>query len=439
MFRLGLRQEAWRPEHGEQGYLYSVRGVQLRMWSLGYLDRSDVTGELDYRTSQALLALQGWEGLARTGTVTGQVQVELFRGSRPKPTSHKAGHRLEIHRDRGVLLLLDGNDVVRAVHTSTGAGGATPSGSYRVYRKGSTRGRSRSRSGCRTPRTSWAGSRRTSTRTFPRIRPRTAASGFPPARRSASTRSSTSGLPSRSSEARRAVARDRRAQPRPRGRRSFGTKSTLGRAKPPIASKHGSLPRRSRRGRRGHAHLGCGNLGSLRRVGQVHAPGLPGSASSRSDPVNVVFHGWGTWGRAQSQVEFHAAWSTGSGSDQVFLDHGGCSVSTRSVRAARARASTSVSAASTGTRRSGGRPRGPRTTMTRPLPVPVRARRRRERARRQRLRPGPRRARGGVRCGWARDHRAWWGNTQSLKQCDGDFAASDGWTLFVPLHQVNHA
>ena len=137
MFRLGLRQEAWRPEHGEQGYLYSVRGVQLRMWSLGYLDRSDVTGELDYRTSQALLALQGWEGLARTGTVTGQVQVELFRGSRPKPTSHKAGHRLEIHRDRGVLLLLDGNDVVRAVHTSTGAGGATPSGSYRVYRKGS--------------------------------------------------------------------------------------------------------------------------------------------------------------------------------------------------------------------------------------------------------------------------------------------------------------
>ena len=35
--------------------------------------------------------------------------------------------------------------------------------------------------------------------------------------------------------------------------------------------------------------------------------------------------------------------------------------------------------------------------------------------------------------------RAWWGNTQSLKQCDGDFAASDGWTLFVRLHQVNHA
>jgi lipoprotein-anchoring transpeptidase ErfK/SrfK len=31
--------------------------------------------------------------------------------------------------------MLDGNEVVRAVHTSTGAGGATPGGGYRVYRK----------------------------------------------------------------------------------------------------------------------------------------------------------------------------------------------------------------------------------------------------------------------------------------------------------------
>ena len=32
----------------------------------------------------------------------------------------------------------------------------------------------------------------------------------------------------------------------------------------------------------------------------------------------------------------------------------------------------------------------------------------------------------------------WWGNTQSFKQCDGDFAGSDGWTVFVDLHQLNH-
>ncbi len=133
--RLGVRPGAWRPEPGEKGYVFSARGVQLRLWTLGFLDRSAVTGTLDYATSQALLAFQGWEGLARTGTVTGRTQVELFGASRPVPSAHRAGRRIEIHRDRGVLLTLEGNELIRAVHTSTGAYGATPSGTFRVYRK----------------------------------------------------------------------------------------------------------------------------------------------------------------------------------------------------------------------------------------------------------------------------------------------------------------
>jgi hypothetical protein len=132
---LGAPLEAWRPERGEQGYPYSVRGVQLRLSTLGYLDRYDVSGRLDYVTSQALLAFQGWEGLGRTGTITGSTQVRLFRADRPRPMTHRQGRRLEIHRDLGVLLMLDGNRVERAVHTSTGAGGVTPSGGFRVYRK----------------------------------------------------------------------------------------------------------------------------------------------------------------------------------------------------------------------------------------------------------------------------------------------------------------
>lgn len=133
--RLGLRPGEWRPERGEKGYLYSTRGVQLRLWTLGFLDRSDVTGTLDYATSQALLAFQGWEDLGRTGTVTGETQVALFRASSPKPSTHRPGRRIEIHRDLGVLLLVEQNEVQRAVHTSTGAWGATPAGTFRVYRK----------------------------------------------------------------------------------------------------------------------------------------------------------------------------------------------------------------------------------------------------------------------------------------------------------------
>ncbi|GIU95767.1 MAG: hypothetical protein KatS3mg012_2224 [Gaiellaceae bacterium] len=134
--RLGSRPGMPRLQEGEGGYPYSVRGLQLRLWTIGFLDRSDVTGSLDYRTSQALLAFQGWEGLAKTGTVTGRTQVELFKATRPKPRSHGgSGRRIEIHRDRGVLLVVEDGTVVRAVHTSTGAGGATPAGTFRVYRK----------------------------------------------------------------------------------------------------------------------------------------------------------------------------------------------------------------------------------------------------------------------------------------------------------------
>jgi hypothetical protein len=133
--RLGVRPGTWREQRGEKGYVYNLRGVQLRMFQLGYLARAQVTGTLDYATSQALLAFQGWEGLVRTGTVTGETQVALVHARLPRPSSRASGRHVEIHRDRGVLLLVEDGEVERAVHTSTGAGGATPSGSFRVYRK----------------------------------------------------------------------------------------------------------------------------------------------------------------------------------------------------------------------------------------------------------------------------------------------------------------
>jgi L,D-transpeptidase catalytic domain/Sporulation and spore germination len=132
--KLGVWPGSWREQRGEKGYAYSIRGVQLRMLQLGYLSRAQVTGSLDYTTSQALLAFQGWEDLARTGTVTGETQVALARANRPKPR-YRGGRHVEIHRDRGVLLLVERGEVERAVHTSTGAGGATPAGTFRVYRK----------------------------------------------------------------------------------------------------------------------------------------------------------------------------------------------------------------------------------------------------------------------------------------------------------------
>ena len=133
--RLGIRPVAWRAETGENDYPYVTRGVQLRLAALGYLDPGDVTGSADYLTEQALLAFQGWEELDRTGTVTGQTQVALFRAGAPRPAARRPGRRIEIHRDLGVLLLVEDGEVVRAVHTSTGAGGVTPFGDFKVYAK----------------------------------------------------------------------------------------------------------------------------------------------------------------------------------------------------------------------------------------------------------------------------------------------------------------
>jgi L,D-transpeptidase catalytic domain/Putative peptidoglycan binding domain/Sporulation and spore germination len=133
--RVGVWPGLWRATAGESSYVYSVRGVQLRLETLGYLERSSVTGSLDYLTEQALLAFQGWEGLTRTGTVTGGTQLALFRAARPEPLTHRPGKHVEIHRDEGVLLLVEDNEVRRALHTSTGSFGRTPAGSFHVYRK----------------------------------------------------------------------------------------------------------------------------------------------------------------------------------------------------------------------------------------------------------------------------------------------------------------
>ena len=132
----------WRPKQVPPtgavrpgAYPYSIRGVQLRLRDIRFLDQSEVTGTLDYQTSQALLAFQGWNGLPRTGTIDEGLLVALVRASRPQPGERAAGRRIEIHRDRSVVLMIENNEVVRAVHTSTGFYGVTRPGLFRVYSK----------------------------------------------------------------------------------------------------------------------------------------------------------------------------------------------------------------------------------------------------------------------------------------------------------------
>jgi hypothetical protein len=165
----------------------------------------------------------------------------------------------------------------------------------------------------------------------------------------------------------------------------------------------------------------------------------PATAVNRVDPVNIVFHGWGTWGRAVSQIESHTGWTSTSGSSQTFADHGTC----YPMHAQRA--------SGTGTRFHV-RVRGQHPDVALgwtatgdahhedlvAFPVPC-------------GHAVDSNGSGGSGFDQGRDelrdrfaaaghgwYRVWWGNTQSFRQCDGDYAASDGWTMFIELHQVNH-
>jgi len=165
----------------------------------------------------------------------------------------------------------------------------------------------------------------------------------------------------------------------------------------------------------------------------------PASVTNRTDPVNVVFTTWGTWGRAANQVEAHAGWTSSSGSPQSFVDHAGCF------------AMHMQRASGLGSRfhvRVRGQHQDPALGW-----VAVAAVHHEDLV----LFPIPcghavdSNGAGGSGFDQGRDElerrlvaaghissRVWWGNTQSFKQCDGDYAASDGWTALVSLHQVNH-
>jgi lipoprotein-anchoring transpeptidase ErfK/SrfK len=113
-----------------------VRLAQTLLADNGWLDRSEVSGVLDYATSQALTAFEAWHGLTRDGTLTTESLAQVLRATPPLPKVTDPSRHVEIYRGLGVVLLVEDGTVLRAIHTSTGAPGRdTPAGQFAVYRK----------------------------------------------------------------------------------------------------------------------------------------------------------------------------------------------------------------------------------------------------------------------------------------------------------------
>jgi lipoprotein-anchoring transpeptidase ErfK/SrfK len=119
--------------------LAGIKQIQQRLADIGFLPAGAVDGKAGYQTQQAVLAFQAWQGLGRDGVVGPLTKAKLLKAGRPQPRSGLPGlpaRRMEVYRAKGVLLLISGGKVVRAIHVSPGGPATpTPSGTYKIFRK----------------------------------------------------------------------------------------------------------------------------------------------------------------------------------------------------------------------------------------------------------------------------------------------------------------
>ena len=111
-----------------------VRRLEKRLIQLGYIipaaDRS-----FGITTRDAMYAFNKVQRRARTGGVTESTWRALASPKKPRPRVRFPRNHIEIDQTRQVILWVRKGKVKWILHTSTGAGGATRDGVYRVFRE----------------------------------------------------------------------------------------------------------------------------------------------------------------------------------------------------------------------------------------------------------------------------------------------------------------
>jgi lipoprotein-anchoring transpeptidase ErfK/SrfK len=109
----------------------AVRALQSELAHLTYLPSGAVDGVFGMRTWHAVVAFQGWSGLARDGVVGPKTRAALAHAQIPRPWSTATG--FEVHVAQQVLLIVAHGRVQRAIHVSTGRPGwPTPVGHFTI-------------------------------------------------------------------------------------------------------------------------------------------------------------------------------------------------------------------------------------------------------------------------------------------------------------------
>ena len=111
-----------------------VKRLEKRLIQLGYVipvaDRS-----FSVTTRDALYAFNKIQRRARTGNVTQSTWRVLSTPKKPTPRSRSPRNHIEIDQTRQVIMWVRKGKVKWILHTSTGAGGATRDGVFRVFRE----------------------------------------------------------------------------------------------------------------------------------------------------------------------------------------------------------------------------------------------------------------------------------------------------------------
>jgi L,D-transpeptidase catalytic domain len=89
----------------------------------------------DHRSSDAVLAFHKVQGMARSRAVSRATWRRLSHPQIPRPRSRASTVHIEINQSKQVLYVVRQGEVDEIFHTSTGAGGATRDGVFRVHRK----------------------------------------------------------------------------------------------------------------------------------------------------------------------------------------------------------------------------------------------------------------------------------------------------------------
>jgi N-acetylmuramoyl-L-alanine amidase len=112
-----------------------VRLLESRLVELDYRLADAKDGRYDFRTADAVVAFHKVQGMARSFAVTSATWHRLADPRRPQPRHTWRGFHVEVDQTRQVLYMVRDGEVDGILHVSTGAGGATRDGTFRVHRK----------------------------------------------------------------------------------------------------------------------------------------------------------------------------------------------------------------------------------------------------------------------------------------------------------------